>query len=34
VSDLEEFKVIQATLIGFEPFAGSFHLSPDIDESF
>jgi hypothetical protein len=31
---LEEFEVIRATLVGFESSSDSFHLSPDIDESF
>ena len=34
MSDLEEFKVIDAALICFESSSDSFHLSPDIDEGF
>jgi len=34
VSDLEEFEVIEATLVSFESSSDGFHLSPDIDEGF
>jgi len=30
---LEEFEVIQTTVVGFESSSDGFHLSPDIDES-
>jgi hypothetical protein len=32
--NLEEFEVVETTLVSFKPSSNRFHLSPDIDEAF